>query len=129
MLFGLAAEAVVAFHFAFVLFVVLGGLLVWRWPRVAWVHLPCAVWGALVEVTGLICPLTPLEKWLRESAGLASYGGGFIAHYIVPLLYPAGLTRGIQLLLAVFVVALNGAVYVGWWRARRRERLLVTSAN
>ena len=122
MLYGLAAEAVVAFHFVFVLFVVLGGLLVWRWPRVAWVHLPCAVWGALVEVTGVICPLTPLEKWLRESAGLAAYEGGFIAHYIVPLLYPAGLTRGIQLALAVFVVGLNLAVYVGWWRARRRRR-------
>jgi hypothetical protein len=128
-LYGLAAEAVVAFHLAFVLFVVLGGLLVRRWPRAAWVHLPCAVWGALVEITGLICPLTPLEKWLRESAGQASYGGGFIAHYIVPLLYPAGLTRGAQLLLAVFVVALNAAVYVGWWRARGRQRRLGASTN
>jgi len=129
MLYGLAAEAVVAFHFAFVLFVVLGGLLVWRWPRVAWIHLPCAVWGALVEVTGLICPLTPLEKWLRDQAGLASYGGGFIAHYIVPILYPAGLTRGVQLVLAVFVVALNLAVYAGWWRARQRRVALVTPAH
>ncbi len=129
MLYGLAAEAVVVFHFAFVLFVVLGGLLVRRWPRVAWVHLPCAVWGALIELTGLICPLTPLEKWLRDQAGLASYGGGFIAHYIVPVLYPAGLTRGVQLALAVFVVALNLAVYAGWWRSRRRKAALVTTAH
>ena len=129
MLYGLAADAVVAFHFTFVLFVVLGGLLVRRWPRVAWVHLPCAVWGGLVELTGLICPLTPLEKWLRDQAGLASYGGGFIAHYIVPILYPAGLTRGVQLVLAVFVVALNLAVYAGWWRARRRRAALVTPAH
>ena len=129
MLYGLAADAVVAFHFTFVLFVVLGGLLVRRWPRVAWVHLPCAVWGGLVELTGLICPLTPLEKWLRDQAGLASYGGGFIAHYIVPILYPAGLTRGVQLVLAGFVVGLNLAVYTRWWRARRRRAALVTRAH
>ena len=125
MLYGAAAELVVAFHFCFVLFVVLGGLLVWRWPRGAFVHLPCAIWGALVEVTGVICPLTPLEKWLRDQAGLASYHGGFIAHHVVPVLYPAGLTRGVQLVLAVFVVTLNLAVYAGWWRARRRRQSLV----
>ena len=79
-----------------------------------------AAWGALIELTGLICPLTPLEKWLRQQAGLASYPGGFIAHHITPLLYPAGLTRGVQLLLAVFVVILNLAVYAGWLRRRRR---------
>ena len=129
MLYGLAADAVVAFHFVFVIFVVLGGLLVWRWPRVAWVHLPCAVWGALVEVTGIICPLTPFEKWLRVQAGVAAYRGGFIGHYILPILYPAGLTRGVQLVLAVFVVALNLAVYAGLWRARRRDRQLVTTAQ
>lgn len=121
MVYGVAADFVVAFHFTFVLFVVLGGLLVWRWPRVAWIHLPCAVWGALIELTGLICPLTPLEKWLRDQAGVASYEGGFIAHYIVPILYPSGLTRGTQLVLGAFVVMLNLAVYVGWWRARRRR--------
>jgi hypothetical protein len=123
MVYGLGADFVVAFHFIFVLFVVLGGLLVWRWPRVAWVHLPCATWGALIELTGLICPLTPLEKWLREQAGVASYEGGFIAHYIVPILYPAGLTRGAQLVLGAFVVVLNVAVYAGLWRAVRSRRL------
>ena len=129
MVYGVAADFVVAFHFTFVLFVVLGGLLVWRWPRVAWVHLPCAVWGALIELTGLICPLTPLEKWLRDQAGVASYEGGFIAHYIVPILYPSGLTRGTQLVLGLFVVMLNLAVYVGWWRARRRGRSLVPETH
>lgn len=129
MLYGLAADAVVAFHFAFVIFVVLGGLVVWRWPRVAWVHLPCAVWGALVELTGIICPLTPFEKWLRVQAGAAAYRGGFIAHYILPILYPAGLTRGVQLVLAVFVVALNLAVYAGLWRAWRRGRQLVPTEH
>jgi hypothetical protein len=118
-LYRLAADAVVAFHVAFVVFVVVGGVLVWRWPRLAWVHLPVALWGALVELTGVICPLTPLEKWLRVQAGVASYPGGFIAHYITPLLYPAGLTRGVQLLLAVFVVALNLAVYGRLLRRRR----------
>lgn len=129
MLYRLAADAVVAFHFAFVTFVVLGGILVWRWPRLAWVHLPVALWGALIEVTGLICPLTPLEKWLRLQAGLASYPGGFIAHHITPLLYPAGLTRGIQLLLAVFVVTLNLAVYAGWLRRRRNVAVEADSQN
>ena len=119
MLYGFAAEAVVVFHFAFVLFIVLGGLLVWRWPRLAWLHLPAATWGALVELTGVICPLTPLEKWLRTAAGLASYEGGFIAHYLLPILYPAGLTRGVQLALGTFVVALNLAVYAHWLRQRR----------
>jgi len=126
MLFSLAADAVVVFHFAFVIFVVAGGLLVWRWPRLAWVHLPVAIWGALIETTGLICPLTPLEKWLRVQAGLASYEGGFIAHHMTPILYPAGLTRPVQLVLGAFVIALNLAVYGGWLRQRRRKRALGT---
>ncbi|HEV8631544.1 MAG TPA: DUF2784 domain-containing protein [Thermoanaerobaculia bacterium] len=121
--YTLFAEAVVAFHFAFVLFVVLGGLLVWRWPRLAWLHLPCAVWGVLVEATGLICPLTPLEAWLRQRAGLALYEGGFIAHYLLRLLYPSGLTRGIQLVLGALVLALNGAIYAGLIRRWKGQPL------
>jgi hypothetical protein len=119
--FRALAEAVVVLHFAFVLFVVLGGLLVLRWPRLAWVHLPAAVWGGLIELTGLICPLTPLEKALREAGGLASYEGGFIAHYILPVLYPAGLTRGIQVALGVAVTLLNVVVYAAVLRRRRRS--------
>ena len=113
-----AAEAVVLVHFAFVLFVVLGGLVVLRWPRLAWFHLPAAIWGGAIELTGLICPLTPLEKWLLEAGGLAAYEGGFIAHYILPVLYPAGLTRGIQLGLGVAVTVLNAAIYWAVWRRR-----------
>ena len=118
MAWRLAAEAVVLVHFAFVLFVVLGGLLALRWPRLAWVHLPAAVWGAGISLTGLICPLTPLEKWLREAGGLAAYEGGFIAHYILPVLYPAGLTRGTQVALGVAVTLLNAAIYTALWRRR-----------
>jgi Protein of Unknown function (DUF2784) len=116
--YGTLAELVVALHFAFVVFVALGGFLALRWPRVAWVHLPAALWGALIELVGWVCPLTPLEKWLRAEAGLAGYRGGFVEHYILPVLYPAGLTRGVQLFLGAVVVLVNGAVY--WAVLRRR---------
>jgi hypothetical protein len=121
MLYGFAADAVLVFHLAFVLFVALGGLFVWRWPRVAWAHLPAAIWGAAVELTSVICPLTPLEKALRQSAGRAAYEGGFIAHYIVPVLYPAGLTRPVQVALGAFVILLNVGIYWRWWRDRRNR--------
>jgi hypothetical protein len=116
--YHLLADIVVLAHFGFVLFVVLGGLLVLRWPRLAWVHLPTAAWGAWVEFTGRICPLTPLEKALRRQAGEAIYSGDFVTHYVLPVLYPIGLTRTIQLVLGVTVVALNLAVY--WLMLRRR---------
>jgi hypothetical protein len=122
MLYRLVADLLVVLHASFVLFVVLGGLLVLRWPRVAWLHLPAAVWGALIEFTGCICPLTPLEKSLRRAGGEAGYGGGFIDHYIVPLLYPAGLGRGSQIVLGVLVVALNLAIYGRWILRRGRAR-------
>jgi Protein of Unknown function (DUF2784) len=105
------ADLVVIFHFAFVLFVVLGGLLVLRWPRLAYVHLPVALYGALIELVGWICPLTPLEKRLRESAGLQGYQGGFVEHYILPVLYPAGLTRGVQWVLGMLVIGINLVIY------------------
>jgi hypothetical protein len=105
------ADLVVLLHFAFVIFVVFGGLLALRWPKVAYVHLPVAVYGTLIELVGWICPLTPLEKRLRESAGLEGYEGGFVEHYILPVLYPAGLTRGVQLVLGVLVIAVNISMY------------------
>jgi uncharacterized membrane protein YhhN len=114
------ADLVVGLHFAFVLFVVLGGLLVLRWPGVAYLHIPAAVYGAAIEFAGWICPLTPLEHWLRRQAGEAAYAGGFIEHYILPLLYPSALTRSIQLLLGVLVIAVNLAIY-GWLVSRRRR--------
>ena len=116
MLFLLLADLVVILHLSFVLFVVFGGLLVLRWPRLAWVHLPAAAWGAAVEFAGWICPLTPLEQWLRVEGGGLGYGSDFIERYVLPVLYPAGLTHNVQLVLGIVVVVINAAVY-GWvWR-------------
>ena len=120
MVYRIAADMLVVVHTLFVLFVVLGGLLVLRWPRVAWLHLPAAVWGALIEFTGCICPLTPLEKSLRSVGGEAGYAGGFINHYLVPLLYPSGLDRNWQIFLGFLVVVLNLAIY-GRLLLRRRK--------
>jgi hypothetical protein len=107
----IAADVVVLLHFGFILFVAAGGLIVLRWPRLAWVHLPAVVWGSLVELTGWICPLTPLENRLRMAAGDSAYGGGFIDRYIMPIVYPPGLTRGMQLVLGIAVVVFNLVVY------------------
>jgi len=116
MLLLLLADLVVILHLSFVLFVVFGGLLVLRWPRLAWVHLPAAAWGAAVEFAGWICPLTPLEQWLRVEGGGLGYGSDFIERYVLPVLYPAGLTHNVQLVLGIVVVVINAAVY-GWvWR-------------
>jgi hypothetical protein len=116
------ASLVLAVHGAFVLFVVAGGALVLRWPRVAWAHLPAAAWGAGIELAGGICPLTPLENRLRELAGQAGYDGGFVEHYLLAWLYPDGLTREIQLALGLAVVIVNVAVYATVWMRSRRAR-------
>jgi len=105
------ADVVLIAHFAFVLFVVLGGLLVLRWPRLAWLHLPAAIWGVLIEYSGWICPLTPLENSLRTRGGEAGYSGGFIEHYIQPVLYPSGLTRSTQIVLGSLLLILNLTAY------------------
>ena len=115
------ADLIVAIHFAFVLFVVLGGLLALRWPRVVWLHVPAVVWGALVEFTGWICPLTPLENRLRRAGGEAEYQGDFIARYILPALYPDGLTRSDQLILGALALAFNAAVYTLVFLRHRRS--------
>jgi hypothetical protein len=115
------ADLILALHLVFVLFVVLGGLLVLRWPRAAWLHVPAAIWGVLIEYTGWICPLTPLENSLRTRGGEAGYNGGFIEHYIQPLLYPAGLTRSTQVVLGSLVLVLNLTAYrIALSRMRRR---------
>ena len=120
---GLLADILVLLHLAFVVFVVAGGLLVIRWPRAAWVHLPAAAWGAAVEITGWICPLTPLENSLRERAGLDVYTGDFVARYLLPVLYPEGLTRQIQLAIAAVVIVANAGIYaVALHRPRLRAR-------
>ena len=118
------ADLVVIVHGLFILFVVAGGLLVLRWPRVAWLHLPAAAWGVLIEWSGWICPLTPLENTLRQAAGQAGYSGGFVERYLLPLIYPAGLTPAVQLWLGLIVLVVNvtvyAAVYARWWRRRHR---------
>jgi len=116
------ADAVVVVHAAFVFFVPLGGLLAVRWPRVAWVHLPCAIYGAAIELGGWICPLTPLENALRRRGGEAGYAGGFIEHYLLPVIYPASLPAAAPWVLAGAVVVVNVGVYVGLLARRRRRR-------
>ena len=107
----LAADAVALLHLAFVLFVVFGGLLVCRWPRLAWLHLPAVAWGAWIEFAGGLCPLTPWENALRRAVGQAGYAGGFVDHYLWPLLYPAELTREGQWALGAGVLVFNIVVY------------------
>ncbi len=119
MLYRLAADTVVFLHFAFTVFVVLGGFLAWRWRRLAWIHVPAAVWGAFIEFAGWICPLTPLENHFRRLAGEAGYTGGFIEHYLLPVLYPRGLTPTIQIILGIIVVVVNGYAYWVYFRRRR----------
>jgi len=117
-----AADAVLATHLAFVLFVVCGGLLVLRTPRLAWLHLPAVAWAAFVELSGSICPLTPLEVTLRRGAGEAGYGGDFVEHYLVALIYPAGLTRQLQMAIGAAVLLINLLVYFVLWRRRSIRR-------
>jgi hypothetical protein len=111
MAYDLLADLVVLIHFLFVLFSLLGALLVMRWRKMMWLHLPAALWAAGVEFSGRICPLTPLENWLRLRAGGSGYAGGFVGHYLLPLLYPAGLTRDVQIILGAIVVGINIGIY------------------
>jgi len=110
-LYRLLANAVVALHALFILFVLFGGFLTWRWRWVAALHIPCAVWGILIEYRGWICPLTPLENALRAKAGEQGYSGGFVEHYVLPAIYPSGLTPRVQLLLGTVVLAVNVLAY------------------
>jgi hypothetical protein len=112
MLYNLAALAIALLHLAFIVFVLLGGLLVLKWPRLGWVHLPAAVWGVLIEVFGWWCPLTKWENYFLAKAGRAGYSGGFVGHYIMPIIYPPGLTRGMEVAIGVFVLVINLVVYV-----------------
>jgi hypothetical protein len=124
MLASLAADLIVLVHLGFVVFVALGGLLVRRWRWLVWVHLPCALYGAAIEVFGWICPLTPLEQAAREAAGHEGYSGGFIEHHLEGVLYPQGWAQ-VHLWLAVAVVALNVAAYAWvflWPRGRKTPR-------
>lgn len=111
MSFRLLADLTVLVHLAFIVFVMLGGLLLLRWPRLIWVHVPAVAWGAWIEFAGSVCPLTPLENWLRVQGGGAAYGSGFIEQYFVPVLYPASLSRPLQYALGAAVLIVNGVVY------------------
>ena len=120
MIYRAFADAVLVIHLLFILFVLAGGLLVLRWPKLAWAHLPAALWGAAIEFMGWICPLTPLENFFRQAAGTVGYAGGFIEHYLLPTLYPHALTREIQVAMGTTVLVLNLVVYAVVWRRRRR---------
>jgi hypothetical protein len=109
---SVAATALALIHFAFIVFVVLGGLLVLRWPKLMWVHLPAAVWGVLIEFAGWYCPLTTWENNMLRRAGRAGYSNGFVEHYLFALIYPEGLTRTMQIAIGLFVLVINVAVYV-----------------
>jgi hypothetical protein len=116
------ADVVAVLHLGFVAFVLLGGLAVARWPRLAWVHLPAAAWGVLVEIAGWTCPLTPLEHSLRIRAGEAAWHGGFVERYVLPVLYPDWLTRPTQVGLGLFALGVNLVAYAWVLRRRRRSR-------
>jgi Protein of Unknown function (DUF2784) len=122
MIYRFLADAVLVLHLGFILFVVLGGLLVLRRPRLAWLQVPVFLWGAALEFGGWICPLTPLEKSLRDLGGESAYAGGFIEHYMTALIYPEGLTRSIQLMIGAGVLAINAAIYLRLWQRRRTRR-------
>jgi hypothetical protein len=116
-LYALLADSLVVLHGFFILFVLLGGLMVARWRWIAWLHLPAAAWGVAVELTGWVCPLTPFENLARHLAGQAGYQGGFVEHYLLAMIYPAHLTRGIQVALGVFTLLVNLLAYGwAWWR-------------
>ena len=121
-LYQLLADLVVMVHVVFVIFAVLGGLLVARWQGLAWIHLPAVIWAAIVELFGWVCPLTPLENWLRQRGGERVYGADFIARYILPALYSEELTREVQIALGAFVILINLTIYIWIFRRKRKSR-------
>lgn len=111
MVYGILADIVVVLHFAFILFVVFGALIALRWSWAPFIHLPAVIWGAYIEFQGVVCPLTPLEVYLRKLTGEEGYSGGFIENYLLPVIYPAGLDTGHQLILGIFTILINVALY------------------
>ncbi|MEW6519711.1 MAG: DUF2784 domain-containing protein [Thermodesulfobacteriota bacterium] len=123
--YRLAADLLVIIHLLFIVFVITGGFLALRWPRLTYLHIPAAMWGALIEFQGWICPLTPLEQQLRQAGGQSAYSGGFVEHYVEPVVYPAGLTREMQIIFGFMVVTINLLAYtwllMRWRRAKRAK--------
>jgi hypothetical protein len=124
MLNHILSDLVILTHFSFVLFVIIGGFLVIRWKRIAWLHIPAFLWAGLVEIAGFQCPLTPLESWLAERSGAGAYRTGFVEHHIIPILYPASLTRDLQVALGFFVLLVNLGIYGVLFRRTHRHRFL-----
>jgi len=122
MIAGLAADMIVLVHLGFIMFVALGGFLVIKWHNIAFLHIPCALWGVLIAFGGWICPLTPLEMHFRQLAGIAGYDDGFIDHYVMPIVYPAGLTRGMQIAFGVTILVVNLLVYTRVLVNRAKQR-------
>ncbi len=124
MVYRLFADTLVVIHLTFITFVVVGGFLAWRWRWLAWIHVPVALWAGLIELLEsarwTICPLTPLEVHFRRLAGGEGYEGGFIEHYIIPSIYPAGLAPAVQVILGISVVIINGFAYAVYFRGGRR---------
>jgi hypothetical protein len=114
----LLADLVLLTHLLFIVFVIFGGLMVLKWHKVMWLHIPCALWGTLIEFFGWICPLTYLENYLRQAGNGNSYEGSFIQHYLVPIIYPPGLTTGMQILFGIIVIVINLIIYYYVWRYR-----------
>jgi len=121
MVYSFLADFLVVFHFVFILFVVFGGLFVFKWPKVGYLHIPAAVWGGLIEIQGWLCPLTPIENRLRQAADVTAYKNGFIEHYLIPVIYPTALTRKDQLFLGLSVFILNGIIYI-WVMIRMLQK-------
>lgn len=125
MIAGLTADIIVLVHLAFIVFVSLGGFFIVKWPKMTFLHLPCALWGVLIEFGGWICPLTHLEMHFRQLSGQTGYDGGFIDHYVLPIVYPAGLTRGMQITFGVIILAVNlcayGRLLVNLTKRRKRR--------
>ena len=122
MLFQAVADLVALIHLAFIIFVVLGSALALRWRWIPWVHLPAVLWGVLLEFCGWMGPLTPLENWLRRAGGASEYSGGFVEQYVLPIVYPAALTREVQVALGLLVCVVNAAIYLRLWRFQRGAR-------
>ncbi len=115
------ADFVVITHALFIVFVIFGGFIVLKWHKVMWLHIPCAIWGVLIEFFGWICPLTYLENYYRELGNSNYYESSFIQHYLIPIIYPPGLTTGVQILLGVIVIVINLVVYGIVWRYRHEK--------
>jgi len=122
MRYSVAADALVILHLAFIVFVMLGGLLLLKWRRLIYLHLPAVAWGTLVELRGWLCPLTPLEQHLRTLAGGTGYSGNFVQHYLLPIIYPADLTPDVQTILAMVVILSNLVIYTVVYVNYRRSR-------